>query len=337
MTKRWRMSRWPEPAFERPNGGWTTAPFVPPFRGTILTKKAEIGNLVNPLAFGATSGAICEMADLADLEVELDITERDIAKVIKGMPCRVRAEAYPDRPYDGRRGSTHADRQPSQRGGAGAGQGSRAQGRRGQYLKPEMGAVVAFLQPAKKMRLEVIETLLRSVAELRNELWMPEPIVRVRDLYKSFVRGSEQIDVLNDLSLDVAEGEFLALMGPSGSGKTTLLNLIAGLDQPTAGDIWVGDHLISAMTESQLARWRTRARRLRLPVLPPAAGADGLRERRAAAAAVAAVGGGAQAAGADGPRPGRPVGPAAATGPASSPAASSSASASPAPSSPTRR
>jgi putative ABC transport system ATP-binding protein len=86
----------------------------------------------------------------------------------------------------------------------------------------------------------------------------PEPIVRVRDLHKSFVRGSEEIKVLMGLSLDVAPAEFLCLMGPSGSGKTTLLNLIAGLDQPTAGDIHVGDQEISAMSESQLARWRTR-------------------------------------------------------------------------------
>jgi putative ABC transport system ATP-binding protein len=86
----------------------------------------------------------------------------------------------------------------------------------------------------------------------------PEPIVRVRDLHKSFVRGSEEIKVLIGLSLDVAPAEFLCLMGPSGSGKTTLLNLIAGLDQPTAGDIHVGDQEISAMSESQLARWRTR-------------------------------------------------------------------------------
>src|ERR671936_842388 len=85
-----------------------------------------------------------------------------------------------------------------------------------------------------------------------------EAIVRVRHLHKFFRRGSEQIDVLNDLSLDVPEGEFLALMGPSGSGKTTLLNLIAGLDRPSEGEIWVGDHLISAMSEAQLARWRTR-------------------------------------------------------------------------------
>jgi putative ABC transport system ATP-binding protein len=87
---------------------------------------------------------------------------------------------------------------------------------------------------------------------------MSQPIVQVRDLEKSFIRGSEEIKVLNSLNLDVAEGEFLALMGPSGSGKTTLLNLIAGLDQPTSGQILVGDQMISEMTESQLARWRTR-------------------------------------------------------------------------------
>ncbi|HZT82631.1 MAG TPA: ABC transporter ATP-binding protein [Gemmataceae bacterium] len=85
-----------------------------------------------------------------------------------------------------------------------------------------------------------------------------EAIVRVRDVHKHFRRGSEQIDVLQGLSLDVPEGEFLALMGPSGSGKTTLLNLIAGLDTPSSGKVYVGDQLISAMNEGQLARWRTR-------------------------------------------------------------------------------
>src|SRR5437588_5643980 len=85
-----------------------------------------------------------------------------------------------------------------------------------------------------------------------------EPIVRVLGVHKHFRRGSEQIDVLKGLSLEVPQGEFMALMGPSGSGKTTLLNLIAGLDRPSEGEIWVGGQLISAMTEGQLARWRTR-------------------------------------------------------------------------------
>ena len=84
------------------------------------------------------------------------------------------------------------------------------------------------------------------------------PLVEVRDLYKSFTRGSETIEVLMDLNLDVEAGEFLALMGPSGSGKTTLLNLLAGLDTPTSGTISVGGERISNYSESELARWRTR-------------------------------------------------------------------------------
>jgi len=85
-----------------------------------------------------------------------------------------------------------------------------------------------------------------------------ELIVRVLDVHKNFRRGSEQIDVLKGLSLEVPQGESMAIMGPSGSGKTTLLNLIAGLDRPSEGEIWVGGQLISQMSEGQLARWRTR-------------------------------------------------------------------------------
>ncbi len=90
---------------------------------------------------------------------------------------------------------------------------------------------------------------------------MPEnngTIVRVSGVHKYFRRGSERLDVLNNLTLDVPQGEYLGLMGPSGSGKTTLLNLIAGLDRPSEGEVWVGGELISGMSEAQLARWRTR-------------------------------------------------------------------------------
>jgi putative ABC transport system ATP-binding protein len=80
----------------------------------------------------------------------------------------------------------------------------------------------------------------------------------VAGVHRFFTRGSERLDVLNDLTLAVPRGEFLGLMGPSGSGKTTLLNLIAGLDRPSAGEIWVDGQLVSAMSEGQLARWRTR-------------------------------------------------------------------------------
>src|SRR5579859_2665415 len=84
------------------------------------------------------------------------------------------------------------------------------------------------------------------------------PIVRVRGVHKFFTRGSEQIDVLNNRNLEVPNGEFLALMGPSGSGKTTLLNLIAGLDKPSQGEVWVGNDRISDYPESKLTPWRTR-------------------------------------------------------------------------------
>src|SRR6516165_3265343 len=85
-----------------------------------------------------------------------------------------------------------------------------------------------------------------------------EPIMQVRNVVKSFARGGEKITVLRNLNLEVAEGEFLGIMGPSGSGKTTLLNLIAGLDKPDRGEVWIGGQCVSRMNEAQLASWRTR-------------------------------------------------------------------------------
>jgi putative ABC transport system ATP-binding protein len=83
-------------------------------------------------------------------------------------------------------------------------------------------------------------------------------LVRVEDVEKTFHRGSEEIHVLSGLSLDVPQGEFLALMGPSGSGKTTLLNLIGGLDRATRGTVKIGDERIDQMSDRQLAAWRAR-------------------------------------------------------------------------------
>jgi len=85
-----------------------------------------------------------------------------------------------------------------------------------------------------------------------------QPIMHIRNVVKSFSRGGERIEVLKHLNLEVPEAEFLGIMGPSGSGKTTLLNLIAGLDKPDLGELWIGGALVSAMSESQLAKWRTR-------------------------------------------------------------------------------
>lgn len=115
-----------------------------PISGTILKKNAEEGNIVNPIAFNG-SFSVCDLADLSDLEVSLDIQERDISRVFKGQRCKIRAEAFPDRVYEGvvSRLMPIADR---------------AKGsipvrvklsvpadEEGVYLKPEMGAVVSFL------------------------------------------------------------------------------------------------------------------------------------------------------------------------------------------------
>ena len=83
-------------------------------------------------------------------------------------------------------------------------------------------------------------------------------LVRVKDVEKTFRRGSEEIHVLAGLDLEVPKGDFLALMGPSGSGKSTLLNLIGGLDRPTRGAVEIGGERIDQLSDRQLAAWRAQ-------------------------------------------------------------------------------
>jgi putative ABC transport system ATP-binding protein len=85
-----------------------------------------------------------------------------------------------------------------------------------------------------------------------------ETLVRARNVHKTFRRGSERIEVLQGLNLEIGKGGFLALMGPSGSGKTTLLNLIGGLDTASEGSIEVGGVDISRMSGAALSRWRSQ-------------------------------------------------------------------------------
>lgn len=83
------------------------------------------------------------------------------------------------------------------------------------------------------------------------------PIIKIQNVSKSYSRDSFKIPVLNNINLEIEEGEFLALMGPSGSGKTTLLNLIAGIDKPDSGNVIVADTDIAKLSESALAKWRS--------------------------------------------------------------------------------
>ncbi len=83
-------------------------------------------------------------------------------------------------------------------------------------------------------------------------------LVALRNVTKSYTRGKQKVEVLHGVDLQIAPGEFLALMGPSGSGKTTMLNLIAGLDQPSGGEVEVAGNRIDRLARGALAAWRAR-------------------------------------------------------------------------------
>jgi len=84
----------------------------------------------------------------------------------------------------------------------------------------------------------------------------PQIIVEIKNLIKTYSRGTQTIPVLENITFDICEGEFLALMGPSGSGKSTLLNIIAGIDKADSGTVTIGGVDISSLSEADLAQWR---------------------------------------------------------------------------------
>ncbi len=92
---------------------------------------------------------------------------------------------------------------------------------------------------------------------LHSSAMNSDGLVQVSDVHKHFTRGSERIDVLKGVNLQIAQGDFLALMGPSGSGKTTLLNLIGGLDTPTEGAVDVAGLRVSSLRGGRLSKWRS--------------------------------------------------------------------------------
>jgi len=100
--------------------------------------------------------------------------------------------------------------------------------------------------------------MIESAAAPQLSVGTGKAIVEIRGLRKVYRREKQEVVVLDGIDLDIQEGAFEALMGPSGSGKTTLLNLIAGIDQPTAGSLKVAGEEIARMSEGQRAKWRSR-------------------------------------------------------------------------------
>jgi putative ABC transport system ATP-binding protein len=104
-----------------------------------------------------------------------------------------------------------------------------------------------------------VETALgKPAASSSNRRADSDVVVAVRNLSKIYRQGDINVTALNNISLDIHRGEFLALMGPSGSGKSTLLHIIAGIDRPTSGECRVQDVDVTRLNESQLADWRNQ-------------------------------------------------------------------------------
>ena len=100
-------------------------------------------------------------------------------------------------------------------------------------------------------------------------------VVVARDVTRSYGEGDTAVDALRGVSLEVAQGKLTAVMGPSGSGKSTLMHILAGLDKPTTGTVAIAGTEITTLKDSDLTKLRRTPHRLRLPVLQPAADADG--------------------------------------------------------------
>jgi ABC-type lipoprotein export system ATPase subunit len=128
--------------------------------------------------------------------------------------------------------------------------------------------------------------------------------IRLKDVRKTYRRDTQDVPVLDGVTLEIASGDYVALMGPSGSGKTTLLNLIGGIDRPSSGDVFVGDTNLAEARRPAAREMAVEQHRLHLPALQSDSRAHRAAERRAAAAPAQDERQGAQGAGAHGARAG---------------------------------
>jgi putative ABC transport system ATP-binding protein len=97
-----------------------------------------------------------------------------------------------------------------------------------------------------------------NAPELAGMPAVADTIISIRNVVKNYIRGGQTVPVLLGITLDIARGEFVALMGPSGSGKSTLLNLVAGIDKPTSGELLVDGEDITQFSQAELAHWRAQ-------------------------------------------------------------------------------
>lgn len=102
------------------------------------------------------------------------------------------------------------------------------------------------------------ETESKSVEDRRAENAPSEALIAMRNIWKTYEMGQEELHALRDVSFDVKKGEYVAIIGPSGSGKSTLMNLIGCLDTPSKGEYWINGQLVSDMTDDELARIRNK-------------------------------------------------------------------------------
>src|SRR5207245_1189471 len=212
-------------------------------------------------------GQFGALADLHDIQVELDIAQDDFAKRGPRQKGAVTVDAFPDRKYDGviAEISPQANRQKA------TVQVKVQILNPDEYLRPEMNATVKFLANetnkstgSRPSGAFVPTTAVRDhdgkkvvfIAYNGKAVMRETKVVQARNVNKVFKRDAFEVKALDDVSIVIASGEFLALMGPSGSGKTTLLNMIAAIDRPTSGELLVLGENVFRFSDGQSARWR---------------------------------------------------------------------------------